>query len=46
MNTSHDKGLRKETKDDDFLAVPRKADGEGFEPPVHERAQQFSRLPP
>ena len=22
------------------------ADGEGFEPPVHERAQQFSRLPP
>jgi len=22
------------------------ADGEGFEPPVRERVQQFSRLPP
>lgn len=26
--------------------MPHQTDGEGFEPPVPERVQQFSRLPP
>ena len=44
--TKPGKGLRKETRDDDRVATPRKTDGEGFEPPEDFRPQQFSRLPP
>jgi len=38
--------LRNNLPDDAWKCVSGVADGEGFEPPVPERVQQFSRLPP
>ncbi len=44
--TNPNKDLRKDTKEYNLASCFSKTDGEGFEPPVDSRPQQFSRLPP